>query len=187
MNDQTLIVSLQKGEPAAFKQLVDNWQHMVFNTVVSIVLDYQESEDVCQEVFIQVHQSVKNFRGDARLSTWLYRIAVTKALDWERKKKSKKRVANLKSWIGLGEKEPEPANFYHPGVQLENKEKAARLFRAMQLLPENQRIAFTLIKAEGLSYEEVSAIMNLSVKAIESLMHRAKENLQKKLTEFRSH
>jgi RNA polymerase sigma factor (sigma-70 family) len=185
LNEQELISSLQKGDPQAFKQLVDTWQHMVFNTVLGIVQDVQEAEDIAQEVFIQVYQSVAGFRGDAKLSTWLYRIAVTKALDAERKKKAKKRIANLKSWMGLGEKE-EAIHFHHPGVQLDNKELSGILFSAMQKLPENQRIAFTLIKTEGLSYEEVADIMKLTVKAIESLMHRAKENLRKKLQHYYS-
>ena len=180
MNDQELILSLQKGDPLAFKQLVETWQNMVFNTVLGIVQDVQEAEDVAQEVFIQVYQSVAGFRGEAKLSTWLYRISVTKALDAERKKKSKKRIANLKTWLGLSEKE-EAIHFHHPGVELDNKERAAILFSAMQKLPENQRIAFTLIKTEGLRYEDVAEIMNITVKAVEALMHRAKENLRKSL------
>jgi RNA polymerase sigma factor (sigma-70 family) len=186
LNDREFITSLQNGDQHAFKLLVETWQHMVYNTVLSIVQDVQEAEDVAQEVFIQVYQSVKSFRGDAKLSTWIYRVAVTKALDAERKKKSKKRVANLRMWIGLGQREEEPAQFHHPGVALDNKERAAVLFKAMQKLPENQRIAFTLIKSEGLSYEETADIMNISIKAVEALMHRAKENLKKSLQHYYS-
>ena len=184
LNDQAFIASLQQGNPQAFRQLVDTWQHMVYNTVLSIVQDQHEAEDVAQEVFIQVFQSVKHFRGEAKLSTWLYRVAITRALDAERKKKSKKRMANLRSWIGLGDKEEAIAHFEHPGVLLDNRERASLLFRAMQQLPENQRIAFTLIKAEGLSYEETAEIMNVGIKAVESLMHRAKENLRKLLQHY---
>lgn len=184
MNDREFILSLQNGDQQAFKQLVETWQHMVYNTVLGIVQDMQEAEDVAQEVFIQVYQSVKDFRGDAKLSTWLYRVAVTKALDAERKKKSKKRSANLRAWIGLGEKQEEPVHFHHPGVVLDNKERAAILFRAMKKLPDNQRIAFTLIKTEGLNYEETAEIMNVTIKAVEALMHRAKDNLKKHLQEY---
>lgn len=185
MNDPDLIIRLQNGEQHAFKQLVDTWQHLVYNTVLNIVQDVQEAEDVAQEVFIQVYQSIKTFRGESKLSTWIYRVAITKALDAERKKKAKKRIANLKSWVGLGEKE-EPVLFHHPGIDLDNKERAAVLFKAMQRLPENQRIAFTLIKAEGLSYEETAGIMHISVKAVEALMHRAKDNLKKHLAIYYS-
>ena len=90
----------------------------------------------------------------------------------------------MRSWIGLGEKEEAIAHFEHPGVLLDNRERASILFSAMRQLPENQRIAFTLIKAEGLTYDETSEIMNISVKALESLMHRAKENLRTLLQHY---
>lgn len=186
MNEQDFILLLRQGNQQAFKQLVETWQHMVYNTVLSIVQDVQEAEDVSQEVFIQIYQSVHAFRGDAKLSTWIYRVAITKALDAERKKKAKKRMANLKSWIGIGtdEKEAVAIHFQHPGVLLDKKEQAAMLFKALNKIPENQRIAFTLIKAEGLNYEETAAIMNLTIKAVEALMHRAKDNLKKQLQTF---
>jgi RNA polymerase sigma-70 factor (ECF subfamily) len=175
---------LQQGDREAFRQLVETWQQMVFNTALNIVQDSQEAEDVSQEVFVQVFQSVQGFRGESKISTWLYRIAITKALDHERKRRARKRAANLKAWIGFGEKAEEPMHFHHPGINLDNKERAAQLFRAMRDLPENQRIAFTLIKAEGLRYEEVAEIMHISIKAVESLMHRAKEQLRKQLQQY---
>jgi RNA polymerase sigma factor (sigma-70 family) len=121
LNEQDFILLLRQGNQQAFKQLVETWQHMVYNTVLSIVQDVQEAEDVSQEVFIQIYQSVHAFRGDAKLSTWIYRVTITKALDAERKKKAKKRIANLKSWIGigLGEKESDVIHFQHPGVLLD--------------------------------------------------------------------
>lgn len=186
MNEQALIRSLQNGDQLAFKELVESRQHMVFNTVLSIVQDWQEAEDLSQEVFIQIYQSIKDFRGEAKLSTWIYRVAITKALDAERKKKSRKRMADLRSWMGLGDKEEMLVHFHHPGVALDNKERAAVLFKALRQLPENQRIAFTLIKAENLSYEETAAVMNITTKAVEALMHRAKEKLRQKLIYYYS-
>ncbi len=178
---------MQQGDQQAFKQLVNHWQHMVFNTVLGIVQDTQEAEDLAQEVFIQVYQSIAGFRNEARLSTWLYRIAVTKALDAERRKKTKKRFAGFRALLGREEDSDEGiAHFIHPGVQLENKEKAAVLFNAMKGLPQNQRIAFLLIKTEGLSYEATAEIMKITVKAVEALMHRAKQNLRKALEKYYS-
>ena len=86
----------------------------------------------------------------------------------------------MQSLFGHDQKEAiEKPDFNHPGVKLDNKEKAAVLFKAMKQLPENQRIAFTLHKVEGLSYHEISEVMNTTVPAVESLMHRAKANLRK--------
>jgi RNA polymerase sigma-70 factor (ECF subfamily) len=80
--------------------------------------------------------------------------------------------------------EKKRGDFDHPGITLENKQKAALLFKAIDQLPEKQKTAFTLIKIQGLSYEEASGIMEQNIKAIESLMSRAKQNLQKKLENF---
>jgi RNA polymerase sigma factor (sigma-70 family) len=78
LSDQDLIELLKQGDEQAFRKLVETWQDLVFNTVLGMVQDFQEAEDLSQEVFIQVYQSIKQFRGDAKLSTWIYRIAVTK-------------------------------------------------------------------------------------------------------------
>lgn len=85
---------------------------------------------------------------------------------------------------GENETIPEPASFVHPGVQLENKERAAVLFKALEKLPESQKTAFVLHKTEGLSYQEVAEVLNVSVSSVESLMFRAKNNLQKHLAGY---
>ena len=185
MNELELIERLKKGDDAAFKIIVEAWQDMVYNTSLGIVQNPEDAEDVAQEVFVQVYESVGQFKGDSKVSTWIYRIAVTKSLDHLRKKKRKKRFAFLQSLFGVNEEEVrhEP-DFHHPGVTLENKENAAVLFQAIEKLPDNQKIAFTLHKLEGLSYQEVAEIMESTVSSVESLMHRAKGNLKKYLTEY---
>ncbi len=180
LSETKLIIALKQKSELAFKELVDSFQKMVYNTVLGIVQQEQEAEDIAQEVFIQVYMNIDGFRQDAKLSTWIYRIATTKALDWERKKKTKKRFGKLLSFFSNdNELIHEAVEFNHPGIQLEKKEQANALFKALKKLPENQRIAFILIKMEGLNYQETSEVMNTSLKAIEALMHRAKINLQK--------
>ena len=184
MNEIQLIHELQQGDRNAFSLLVQTYQHMVFNTVLSIIQQHEEAEDIAQEVFIQAFISIKKFRGDSKISTWLYRIAVTKSLDYLRKQKSKKRFSLIKNVLSISIQEEEIADFYHPGIQLDNKEKSAILFKALKNLTTQQQVAFTLIKIEGLNYEDTSAIMEISVKALESLIHRAKQNLRKELRNY---
>ncbi len=180
MIETQLIKALQLKSEEAFKELVHTYERMVYNTVLGIVQQEQEAEDIAQEVFIQVYTSIGGFRADAKLSTWIYRIATTKALDWERKKTAKKRMGNLLSIFNRNnEQQYDAPDFNHPGVQLEKKEAAAILFKALKQLPENQRVAFVLLKMEGLNYEETSEIMQTTVKAVEAYMHRAKINLRK--------
>ena len=185
MNEWTLIDQLRKGDESAFKYIVDTWKDMVYNTALSIVQQAEDAEDVTQEVFVQVYQSIEGFKRESKFSTWLYRITLSKAMDHERKKKRKKRFAFVKSLFGEGnEVVVNIPDFNHPGVSLDNKEKAGILFKAMQSLPDNQRIAFVLNKVEGLSYQEISDVMDTTVSAVESLLHRAKSNLRKDLKTF---
>jgi RNA polymerase sigma factor (sigma-70 family) len=185
LNELELIERLRKGDAAAFKSIVETWQDMVFNTSLGIVQNAEDAEDVAQEVFVQVYESINQFKGDSKFSTWLYRIAVTKSLDHLRKKKRKKRFAFLQSLFGANEEEVRHTpDFHHPGVGLENKEKASVLFKAIDKLPDNQKTAFTLHKLEGLSYQEVAEVMETTVSSVESLMHRAKGNLKKLLSDY---
>ncbi len=185
LNQPELIEQLQRGDEAAFKRLVEEWQDMVYNTVVSLVQDEDTADDLTQEVFIQVFQSISSFKGDSKISTWLYRIAVSKALDHERKQKRKKRFAFVQRLFGdEANGEHHPADFRHPGILLEKKESAEGLFSALRKIPDTQRAAFTLHKLEGLSYQEIAAVLNTTLPAVESLMARAKTNLRKALTEL---
>ena len=185
MVEQELVDRLKQGDELAFKFIVETWQDMVYNTALGIVQNAEDAEDVAQEAFIQAFESVKQFKGDSKFSTWLYRITVSKALDHLRRKKRKKRFAFLQSLFGANEEEVQHTpDFHHPGISLENKEMAAILFQAIEKLPENQRVAFTLHKLEGLSYQEVAEILETSLSSIESLMHRAKNNLKKNLSEY---
>ena len=181
LNEPELIQQLRQGDEPAFRWLVDNYRDRVFHTVLNIVQDTDDAEDASQETFIQVFESVGQFKQESSLSTWIYRIAVHKALDKIRRRKTRQRLRQILPWWMPEEKKSAGPSFQHPGIDLEHKEKAATLFGAIQSLSSNQRIAFTLIKVQGMSYDEAAAIMNQSIKSIESLISRAKANLQKQL------
>ena len=185
MNQPELIEQLKKGDELAFTKLVDEWQDMVYNTALGIVQNADDADDIAQEVFIQVYQSVSSFKGESKFSTWLYRITVSKALDHEKKKKRKKRFGFVQGLFGGHEEDQlHPVDFNHPGVELEKKERANELFNALKEIPDKQRIAFTLHKLEGQSYLEVAEIMNTTLYAVESMMSRAKINLRKELNKY---
>jgi RNA polymerase sigma factor (sigma-70 family) len=185
LTEQELLFGLRHGEESAFKELVTLFQNRVFNTALSLLQHHTEAEDIAQEVFIQVFRSVQNFKGESLLSTWIYRITVTKSLDHLRSKKRKKRFGFLNKLFGDNNLPMyEPADFNHPGVLHENKEDAAILFKIINQLPEKQRTAFILNKVEDLSYREIAAILNTSESAVDSLLQRAKQNLRKKLNEL---
>ncbi|KAA2243419.1 RNA polymerase sigma factor [Chitinophaga agrisoli] len=186
--EQDLSEALKKGDQAAFRELVETWKDMVYNTVLGIVQHEADAEDVAQEVFVQVYQSIGSFRGDAKLSTWLYRIAVTKSLDFVKKRNRKKRWGLVSSLFGDRQEAIADAapDFHHPGVQMENKERAAVLFKALDQLPERQKAVFVLHKLEGLPAKEIGEVMDMSMATVEGLMHRAKANLRKLLEKYYS-
>jgi RNA polymerase sigma-70 factor (ECF subfamily) len=185
LNEWTLIEQLKQGDEAAFKQIVESSRGLVYNTALGIVQNPEDAEDVSQEVFVQLYESIHTFKGESKLSTWLYRITISKAMDHLRKKKRKKRFAFVQSIFGANDElVHDPPDFVHPGVSLDNKEKAAELFKAIAQLPEKQKIAFTLNRLEGLSYQEISEIMKLTVASVESLLHRARKNLRKLLEAY---
>lgn len=180
-----LIEQLKRGDEAAFKSIVDQWKDLVYNTSLGIVQNETEAEDITQDVFIKVFENISSFKGESKFSTWLYRIATTTSLDHLRSKKRKKRFGFLFSLSGdenfEGNQIPD---FHHPGVKLDEKERAKVLFKAISNLPENQKAAFTLHKLEGLSYREISEVLKTTVSAVESLMSRANGNLRKELEKF---
>ena len=163
--------------------MVQLYQDQVYNTALGLLKNEEEAQDTAQEVFIEAFRSLGKFREESRISTWLYRIAINKSLDLIRKKKRKKRWTTVVSLFGGEDKDSasQVADFEHPGVKLENKERAKILFSAIEKLPENQRIAFTLHKIEDLSYKEIADTMQTSLSSIEALIHRAKKNLRKEL------
>lgn len=184
MNEKEFIVRLRLGEEQAFKLLVEKYQDRVYYSVLNILQDASESEDTAQETFIQVFESIKNFKEESCLATWIYRIAVRKALEKIRKQKNWQRLHSIVPWWMPNEAKSIDAAYLNPGINSEHKEKATIILKAISELPNNQRVAFTLIRVQGMKHEEASEIMQLSIKAIESLLSRAKENLKNKLKHY---
>jgi RNA polymerase sigma-70 factor (ECF subfamily) len=187
LQEDTFILDLQSGKQSAYSQLIDDYEQKVFATCISFVPNKEDAEDIAQEVFLEVFNSINKFKGNSKLSTWIYRITTNKCLEFIRKKNTKKRFAFMQSILGNGipiDKTSYFTEFNHPGIVLENKERNETLFYAINQLPEVQRVVFTLHKIDGKSYKEISEIIKKSVSSVESLMFRAKKNLQKLLENF---
>ncbi|MDT7833157.1 RNA polymerase sigma factor [Flavobacteriaceae bacterium S356] len=187
MTDPTFIAELKSGKQSAYVQLLKDFEQKVFATCLSFVPNKEDAEDIAQEVFLEVFRSISKFKGNAKLSTWIYRIATNKCLEFIRKKNAKKRFAFMQSIFGNDiplDKTSFFTEFKHPGILMENKEKSETIFKAINLLPESQRIVFTLAKIDGKSYQEIVEITGKSLSSVESIMFRAKKNLQQSLENF---
>lgn len=190
MEEEKFIKKLQSGHQTSFKILIDSYKQKVFATCISFVPNKEDAEDIAQEVFLEVFKSIHKFNGKAKLSTWIYKITTNKCLEFIRKKNAKKRFAFMSTIIG-NELPIDKTDYFteinHPGILLENKEKSAIIFKAINTLPETQKIVFTLAKVDDKSYDEIVEITGKSLSSVESLLFRAKKNLQNKLENYYKH
>ena len=187
INQEEFIKNLRSGNQAAFSLLIDDYQQKVFHTCISFVPNKEDAEDIAQEVFLEVYKSIGKFKGNSKLSTWIYKICTNKCLEFIRKKNAKKRLVFIQRILG-NEIPLDKTNFFtefnHPGILLEHKERSETIYLAINTLPESQKIVFTLAKLDGKTYQEIVEITGKSMSSVESIMFRAKKNLQKKLANF---
>lgn len=186
LSEENFIQRLKTGDQSAYGELLSQYSDRAYNTALGLLQNREDAEDITQEVFTEVFQSIHNFKGQSKLSTWIYRIAMTKSLELIRSRSRSKRSGIILSLFGREDQfhVSNNAPFYHPGISLEHKEMSAILFDAIRKLPLNQRTAFTLNKLENLNYAELAEVMNLSIPSVESLLFRAKQKLRELLGNY---
>jgi len=181
--DQQLVERAQRGDKRAFELLVLKYQRKLGRLLSRFVRDAAEVEDVTQEAFIKAYRALPSFRGDSAFYTWLYRIGINTAKNY---------------LVALGRRAPTTTGFDHeeaeafddadqlrdantPESELEGKEIAKTVNRAMAALPEDLRTAITLREIEGLSYEEIANVMNCPVGTVRSRIFRARDAIAAEL------
>lgn len=185
MEPEQLLRYIAAGDQSAFRQFYELFKVKVYNTALSYMQDQPEAEEVTQDVFVEIHNNATGFQSRSSVSTWLYRITINKCLDRLRYKNRKKRFAFVSSLFNkAGVLQHDTPDFIHPGVLTEQRENAVFLFKALKQLPENQHTAFLLKHIECLTQKEIAQIMDISEKAVESLLSRAKYNLRKLLNDY---
>jgi len=183
MNELEIIEKIKQGKSEYFKEFVDKYKNMVFRICFGFVKNKEDAEDITQEVFFTIYKNIKDFKFESKISTWIYRIAVNRSLNHIRKGKLS-RIFNKISLKGENENreaEIPAARDSSADFKVITEEKKNIISKALNGLPSNQRVAFTLYNIEGFTYEEIAEIMGCSISAVESRIHRAKMNLQKKL------
>jgi len=186
MTDQEIIQGLKNRDETAFKEFVDKYQHLVLNVSNNFVHNKDDAMDISQEVFIKVYDSVDSFREQSKLSTWLYKIAVNRSLNYLRDKKRRNIFSSLD--LIFENKNHNPLENMADDEKIsqekmESEERKKILFKAIDELPKKQKTALTLNKLEGLPYKEIAGIMDTSVTETGVLINRARKKLQKKLVE----
>ncbi|HDQ03396.1 MAG TPA: sigma-70 family RNA polymerase sigma factor [Deltaproteobacteria bacterium] len=181
--DMEFVLTCQKGDSAAFEILVERHQKKMLNIAYRITGNYDEACDVTQEAFIAAYKSIKKFKGEARFSTWLYRIAINYS------KNHLKRMAKTAGREVAGADEPgqmkKEAGFYqhfrntaNPGELVEQHEREAYVQKCIASLPEEYREVLVLRDIQGFSYEDICHVLKIPDGTVKSRLSRARSALK---------
>lgn len=189
LDDQQLLIKLQARDEAALETLMAQYQTRVFGLALRLTGNRQDAEEVLQDVFLAVFQNIGGFRGDSKLSSWIYRIAANAALMKLRRRPKVKEIP-LEEELGPAMTDEgmiaEPVADWSPlpNDELERKELGRRIAQAMQLLPADYRTVVVLRDVEGLSAQEACEVLRLSEAALKSRLHRGRLFLRKQLADY---
>lgn len=183
VDERGLIERSRRGDITAFDQLVRTYEKSVYNTAYRLAGSYDDAADIAQEAFVRAWNNLKSFRGDSAFSTWLYRIVTNVFLD-DRKRKRARPQRSLDEAVALDESNvTRQFEDDSPGPEevAEGAERRMVLERAIQTLPEAQRVVIVLYHTQGLSYEEIAEITNLPMGTVKSKLNRARLALRDRL------
>jgi RNA polymerase sigma-70 factor (ECF subfamily) len=169
--DHNYITQIANGNTQAFAHLVNKYQHMVFTIALKVMGNREEAEDVAQEAFVKCYQSLSKFKGDAKFSTWLYRITYNHCLD---KVKSNKRKGYSIQVDEVYDLQSDAENTY---TIIESKEQQEVLQKAIKKLPEADQLLITLYYFEELSIKEIAQIVAIKENNIKIKLHRIRAKL----------
>jgi RNA polymerase sigma-70 factor, ECF subfamily len=185
--DAVLMLRVKRGDRAAFTALVEKYKQPVMNFVFRSLRDETEAEDLAQNVFLQVYKSRSRYVRTAKFSTWLFTIARNLCLN-EIRRRSRHPAESLEETHAENEDQPqrqyEDKKVFLPSEKILHGELAQKIEEALAGLPENQRSAILLCRQDELSYEEIAEILDCSLSATKSLIHRGRETLREKLKPY---
>ena len=181
--DQELVERAQKGDKRAFELLVAKYQRKLARLLSRMVRDPAEIEDITQESFIKAYRALPQFRGESAFYTWLYRIAVNTAKNYlVARGRRAPTTTEFSSEEAEGFEDAELLrDIATPDAELQTKQIANAVNKAVEALPEELRTAITLREIEGLSYEEIAQMMDCPIGTVRSRIFRAREAIAEKI------
>jgi len=182
LTDEQLVDRIRQGDEEAYRFLIERHKNYIYTLVYRMVEHRETAEDLTQEIFIKLYRSLSHFRGDAKFTTWVYRLTVNLVTDYRRAQRRKPYEAILdkvKGWFGNRQEEPEAA-----ALQKEEQQTVQRL---LSELPDKYRLILYLYHYKQLSYQEIAEVTQLPLKTIETRLYRGKAMLKQKWQEVRIH
>ena len=184
VSDEDLMMACRRGDMSAFELLVRRYQDALVNYIHHIINDYHRAEDLAQETFLRVFKSASRYEPKASFKSWLYTIATNLSKN-EIRNRNRRNTCFIADLIEEGETVYDSGFMadtrYQPDILYEKKERQQLIRKALNQLPENQRLALTLVTYQELSYEEIAEVLKCSLGAVKSLIHRARQNMKKLL------
>jgi len=181
LSDWELVRKCQAGEMSAFEELVARYQQKVRIVILGVLRDREDAAEVAQETFFRAFRKIKSFQGDSSFYTWVYRIAVNVAIDWQRRKK-RNPLEFRDTMDAILEERHEVAK--DPYADVHDKELRERLATAIEELTPEHKAVIVLRTIEGLSYKDIGGILGCSEGTVMSRLHYARKKLQDKLRAF---
>jgi RNA polymerase sigma-70 factor (ECF subfamily) len=179
-SDKELVRLAQRGDPSAFRTLVERYQKKAFALAVGIVKDADEAMDVVQEAFVKVHRYLPEFKGDSSFYTWLYRITTNLAIDALRQRRGERVDPDDRAVEAEIESLAEPplAKAVDPQKAVLDSELGEQLLAALDQLPDKHRAILVLREVEGLSYEELAKVLKIPKGTVMSRLFHARLKMQ---------
>ena len=175
MDEQKLISLAQQGDQSAFEQLLDRYQKTVYHQALRLTVNPEDAADVTQEVFLKVWKHLPSFRGESSFATWLYKLTDNAALDLIRREKKRQGDSSLDDEESTAFFPADPAPTPHQTV--EQKELKQAVAEGLQQLSEEHRRILVMREINGMSYEEIGSILDLSPGTVKSRLARARISL----------
>jgi RNA polymerase sigma-70 factor (ECF subfamily) len=180
-DDSELLQSAREGNATAFDTLIRRHDRFLYRIARSVLLDDYEAEDVVQETFIKAFKGLENFRGEARLSTWLTRIALNEALARKRRRRNTVELEALQHRTNALEPSPMIAPAQDPELSTAQQQIRKLLERAIDGLPDSLRTVFVMRDVEELSTAEAARLLGLGEPTVKTRLHRARRMLRELL------
>ena len=185
--DAALMIRVKQGDASAFEELVEKYKQPVMNFVYKTLPDATEAEDLAQHVFLQVYRSAHRYEATARFKTWLFTIARNLCLN-ELRRRRRHPADSLDETYADSDDQPVrhavDDKTFTPPDSLIHAELEDKIDSALSELPEKQRTAILLCRGDELSYEDIARVLECSVSATKSLIHRGRETLKQKLKPY---
>lgn len=185
MNEEKIIKQLKNGDFSNYDKIVDSYKNRVFAMAYKFTNDYDEAQDLAQEVFLKIYRQIKNFREESKLSTWIYRISVNTCLDWKKKKERIKSI-NFSSMVNEENKDQNidiRDESMLPDEIILNDENQKQVHDFIYELSDKYKSVLIMYHFNEMSYKDISIALNIPERTVETRLYRARRMLKDKINE----